>query len=104
MHTHSILLMSNESADSAAKKWLGGRGHFSMVGTWASTSAQLQYLGPDGSTWVDVQVLDSAGALTSVALTANGGFAFDLPPTDLRVNLTGGTGSGFYALAARVPS
>jgi hypothetical protein len=83
------ILLDNGSADGSWVQWRGGRGHFSMVATWAGGSAVLEYLGPDGATAIPVQVLDSAGALTSVSLTANGGFAFDLGATQLRVNITG---------------
>jgi hypothetical protein len=106
MNTYPVPpLLENGSADSAAVHWPGGRGFFVIVGTFGSTSAQLEYLGPDSSTWLAYQVLDPAdGSFASVALTAAGGFVFELPATQIRVNLTGGTPSALYARAARIPS
>lgn len=103
MLTHSVTLLSNASADSASCAWPGGRGHISIVGTWAGTSAQLEYLAADGATWLAVKVMATDGTQTAVALTADGGFVFELPPTRIRVNFTGGTPSAMYAQATRIP-
>lgn len=96
MNTASVLLLSNASAASAAKQWPGGRGTFTVVGTFAGATIALQKRGPDGSTWVDVG--------SGTTFTANGVGNFDLPPGEIRANVTGGPPSGVYADAARVPA
>ena len=103
MNSASAVLLSNASADGSWVPWPGGAGHFSMAGTFGGTSAQLEYKGPDNSTAIAVQAMAPDGTLTAVPLTAAGGFCFDLPPCHLRVNLTGGSPSGLYATAARIP-
>lgn len=95
MQTASVTLLSNASATGSAKAWPGGRGTFSVVGTFAGATASLEYLGPDSSTWLTVG--------TDTTKTANGLGNFDLPPGQIRASITGGPPSGVYAVAARVP-
>ena len=104
MNTAGVVLLSNGSATGAGVQWPGGKGVATVVGTFGGTSATLQYLAPDGSTWLDVKTLDpSSGAQTAVALTAAGSIGFMLPPGPIRIALTGGTPSAIYANADRVP-
>lgn len=104
MQTASVQLLSNASATGAAAAWPGGRGVMNIVGTFGGTSATLQHLGPDNSTWLDVKTMDPAtGTQATVSLTANGSIGFILPPTQIRAVLTGGAPSAMYAAAARVP-
>lgn len=101
MQTASVPLLSNGSATSAAKKWLGGVGVLTVAGTFGGTSATLEYLGPNGSTWLPVRAMATDGTQTTVALTAAGMIGFALPPGSIRVVLTGGSPSAMYATAAR---
>lgn len=78
-------LLNNASASSPAFQWDGGRGVFSVVATFGGGNVQLQYLGPDGSTWLNV----------GASLTANGLAAFELPPGRIRAAVT--TATGVYA-------
>lgn len=80
-------LLSNASATGSAVQWDGGRGVFSLAGTVGGATITLQYLGPDGSTW-----LTAATALTAVGLEA-----FELPPGRIRALVAGGAPSGLYA-------
>ena len=81
------ILLTNASATGAAKQWRGGRGVFTAVATWGGGNIALQYLGPDGSTWLAV----------GSALTANGLATFELPPGQIRAAVTTATAS--YAQA-----
>lgn len=104
MQTHSVQLLSNAAATSAAANWPGGRGVMNIVGTFGGATATLQHLGPDNATWLDVKTMDpSSGVQTAVSLTANGSIGFLLPPTQIRAVLTGGAPSAIYAAAVRVP-
>ena len=85
-------LLSNASATGTAKQWPGGRGTLSVAGTFDGSTVKLQVLGPDGTTWID------AGTYTT--FTAAGLGNFDLPLSQIRVAVTGGTSpSGLYAVA-----
>ena len=81
------ILLENASATSAQKSWDGGRGVFAAVATWGGGSAQLQYLGPNGSTWLNV----------GSALTADGLQSFELPPGMIRCAVA--TATAVYAAA-----
>lgn len=89
-------LLSNASATGAAAMWPGGRGVFSLAGTVSGATITLQYLGPDGSTW-----LTAASATT---LTAVGLGVFDLPCGQIRALVASGTPSGLFAAAEPVKS
>lgn len=78
-------LLSNASATSSNFQWGGGRGMFSAVATWGGGSVQLQYMGPDGTTWLNV----------GAALTANGLATFELPPGLIRATVA--TATAVYA-------
>lgn len=110
MQTFSVNLTPTAAAaagsypSTAGILWQGGRGVCAVAGTFGGTTATLEYLGPDGSSWIAVAVTDPAdGSQTAVALTASGGIAFQLPPGPIRLTLTGGTPSALYATAARIP-
>lgn len=91
---HQLKLLVNGSATSAAQRWPGGKGFFSASGTFSGATLALQFLGPDGVTWVTP---------TSASLVAAGGFIFELSPVDIRVLVTGGPPSGMYANADWIP-
>ena len=82
-------LLSDASATGSPAQWGGGRGVFSLAGTVGGATITLQYMGPDGSTY-----LTGATALTAVGLVA-----FELPPGLIRALVAGGAPSGLYAAA-----
>jgi len=88
-------LLTNASATGSAQNWKGGRGVFTLAGTVGGATITLQYLGPDATTW-----LTAAAATT---LTAVGVGSFELPPGQIRAAVTGGSPSGLYAQAERIP-
>lgn len=98
------MLLNNASATGTDVRWEGGQGVATFAGTFAGTSATLEYLSPNGSTWVPVAAMSDAGVQTTVTLTAAGFIGFILPPGRIRATLTGGTPSAMYAQADRVPS
>lgn len=83
------ILLTNASATSSAAEWPGGRGVFQAVATFGGGSVTLQYLGPDGATWL------AAGSDTTLA--ANGGGVFNLPPGRIRAAVA--TATAVYAAA-----
>ncbi len=80
-------LLDNASATGNAAQWGGGRGVFSAAGTFGGATVTLQYLGPDGSTWLTA----------ATGLTAAGLVAFELPPGQIKAAVGGGAPSGLYA-------
>lgn len=61
----------------------GGKGTFTVFGTFGSGTAKLQRSVDDGTTWIDV---------TSASLTADGQINFEFSACKLRTNLAGATG------------
>lgn len=86
-------LLSNASATGSTVIWGGGGGVFAAAGTFSGATVKLQFLGPDGSTWIDV------GADTT--LTAAGAGYFMLPPGSIRAYVSGSP-TGMYANAEQV--
>jgi hypothetical protein len=87
----NVILASNASATGAAVAWPGGSGTFIASATFGGGTVKLQFLGPDGSTWIDCG--------TDTTLTAAGGGNFELPPgQQIRVNIA--TATAVYASAA----
>lgn len=93
--TAPVVLLSAASATGAGGAGLdGGRYVWAAAGTFGGATLQLQNLGPDGATWLDV---------TGAALTAAGQQAVDVGAGEsLRVKVTGGAPSGLYATLAKV--
>lgn len=93
--THGVDLLSNASATgpSGGVLWPGGKGYFAAKATWGGGNVALQFLGPDGATWI---------AYTSGSLSADGGLIFELPPCRIRAAVT--TATAVYAHAARIPA
>lgn len=89
-----INLLSNGSATGQGQQWIGGRGMFSVAGTFGGATVKLQFLGPDAATWID------AGIETT--LTTAGGALFELPQGLIRCAVSGGTPSGLYSDATTV--
>jgi hypothetical protein len=102
MQAFSLQLLSNASAtptaptgETANQLWPGGQGVFSVVGTFGGATVTLEFLGPDGATLV------AAGGNTT--LTATGAGVFNLHPCWIIAAVTGGSPSGLYARADRIP-
>jgi len=87
-------LLNNAAATGAAVQWDGGIGAFSAAGTFSGATVKLQWLGPDGTTYLDVG--------TDTTLTAAGAGGFVLPPCKIRAFISGGPPSGMYAAADKV--
>lgn len=87
-------LLSNESATGTTQQWPGGPGAFFCAGTFGGTTASLEVLLPDGTSYLAVT--------TGTTVTSNGGGNFMLPPCKLRCSLTGGTPSAMYATAIQI--
>jgi hypothetical protein len=87
-------LLSNEAATGQPQRWVGGTGVFAVCGTFGGATVKLQFLGPDGATWVDVG--------TDTNLTAAGGAMFILPAVQIRAAVSGGAPSGLAASAEQV--
>jgi len=85
-------LLSNASATGSSKRWHGGRGVFSVSGTFGGTTVKLQW-SHDDSTYLDV---DRSGD-TFVTFTAGGAGIFELPPCFVKAVVTGGSPSALYA-------
>lgn len=84
-------LLSNASATGSAAQWDGGLGVFAIAGTFGGATVSLQFLGPDGSTWIDVG--------SDTTFTSAGGSVFVLPPARIRASVSGGSPSGLYGQA-----
>lgn len=89
--THSVQLLTNASATSAAFQWLGGKGVFAVKATGYG-NVDLQFQLPDGVTWVTP---------TGGSLTADGGVIFELGPCPIRAAVT--TATAVSAIATRIP-
>lgn len=90
----NFMLITNGTSTGSAVQWPGGFGNFSAQATFSGATVKLQYLGPDGTNYID------AGGDTT--LTAAGGGNFILPRCTIRAAVTGGPPSGVYAQVKRV--
>lgn len=70
----------------------GGRLILAVAGTFGSSSSQLQMLGPDGSTWINI----------GTAVTTAGQQLIELAPCSLQLVVSGGTANAVSATLARV--
>jgi hypothetical protein len=89
-----MILLSNASATSSPATWGGGRGVFSVSGTFAGATVSLEALGPDGSTYIPISGVP--------ALTNNGSVEFVHPPGRIRAAVSGGAPAALYARAEKV--
>ena len=102
MKSAGVTLLENASATGDMHRWPGGRGLFACVGTFGTEKVTLEFLGPDGSTWISVP--DVGG--TKIELSAAGSEIFELPPCVIRAAVSSGgetPPSGLYAAASRIP-
>ncbi len=87
------LITNNENA--GWRNWSGGRGTFSVAGSFGGAAVSLQYLGPDGSTALSVG--------NEVTLGSPGLANFELGAGRIRADVTGGTPGGLYARVSQIP-
>ena len=94
--TRGVVLCSNISAvaDQAAVTWSGGRAALVLIATTYPTTANLQCLGPDSTTWININ---------GTTYSANQVTAYDLPAGQYRMHLASGTVAGMYASLVSVP-
>lgn len=96
MQTASVRLLENNdpvSGFSEPQLWPGGKGVFSVIGTFDGGQVGLEYLGPDGLSYIPVP---------NGTVTTNSGFAFELPPAQIRASVSG-SATNIYAAAERIP-
>lgn len=70
----------------------GGRLSLVVVGTFGGASVQLQQLGPDGVTFVNL----------GAAVTSAGAQIVEVAPTQLQVVITGGVANSLFVSIGRV--
>lgn len=70
----------------------GGRMVLAVVGTFGASSSQLQMLGPDGTTFINV----------GTAVTSAGQQVVELAPCEVQLVVSGGTANAVSAALARV--
>lgn len=95
MQSNAVILAANvgTTAPTAAKNVdTGGRYNLTVLATTYPTTCQLQVLGSDAATWINL----------GSSLSANGVTSFDLSPGQYRMNLVTGTTAGLYATLVRV--
>ena len=92
----TVNLLNSDSVTGIIKHWPGGAGLFSAVGTWGGATVTLQFVGPDGATFIPVG--------TSTTLTANGAGSFNLPPGKIQAAITNATSTSITAAAQVLPT
>jgi hypothetical protein len=85
---------ANISATTATFSVLGGYYNVAAVATWGGGSAKLEYLMPDGSTFVEY-------ASSSTSFTANGQVNVYLPPGQYKWVIA--TATAIYLDIVRIP-
>jgi hypothetical protein len=95
MQGNALVVASNAgtSATAAATLVVGGRYVLVLLATAYGATCYLQTLGPDGSTWINVN---------AAAYSANQVTAYDLPAGQYRMNLGVGN-SALYATLVKIP-
>ncbi len=82
---------SNIAATTLQFPILGGKYSFDASGTWGSGNVQVELLGPDGSTWLNV----------GSSVTANGVQTLDLPAGQYRIAISSGA-TAVYAVLTKI--
>lgn len=98
----NLLADRDAAGNGASEYWPGGRGALTAVGTFNGSSVTLEFEGPVAGVWLQVKAMDSTGVFTTVALTANGMFVFELPEGRIRAVATGGPPTDLYVTVGRV--
>lgn len=94
MQSLSAVLLDNADATGPTVTWQGGRARLTAVGTFGGGAVNLEFLGPDNSTWIPY---DATG------LTAAGSIVIETIPGSIRASVAGGTPSALFARIDRVP-
>ena len=89
----AITLGANASAAGNWMTWIGGKGIFSAEGTFNLGSVALEFMSLNGTA---IPVTDTWGSLTK--LSAQGDMHFELPPGQIRMNVSGSP-SAMYVYA-----
>lgn len=101
-----VMANSGGGVNSGRSYIMGGRYAFSAVGTFGTNGVELQYLGPDGSTYVSLfGQFNNAGVEADLdigVLKAAGSKNLDLPPGKYQVVINSG-GTGLSIALTRVP-
>lgn len=88
------ILVGPITATTAAFQWGGGSTSFNVAGNFGTLlEVALQQLGPDKTTWLDINVKTAAGHSNH-----------QLAPGLYRIELAAGTSTGIYVELARVPA
>lgn len=77
-------LLSAASATGDWAPWFGGKGMWTVDGTFGSGTVKMQWRANASSTALDVD---------GASVTANGGGIFELPPGQVRSVITGASGA-----------
>lgn len=90
--SRKIIFLTNAAAGTSPQfSWVGGSMAFIAQATFGGGSAKLQFIGPDGSTAIDV---------TGSTLSANGMVKLDLPAGIYQA--VAATGSAFYVIGVAI--
>lgn len=96
----NVTLLNAASATGAAQKiQVSGQYCLAVAGTFGGATVGLQMLGPDNSTWINVE--DGAGVL---GITSARATMVYIPDGEYRATITGGTGVSISATLKRVMS
>lgn len=95
MRATDTLKTQNASVTTAGQTLYGGKYAMVIIATYGGGTVKLQYLGPDGTTWLDV------GTSTTFTAAPAGIITVDLPPGQYRLNIA--TSTGVYVTLCRVP-
>ena len=91
MRAPEAVQFSNIAATTGPFVLEGGRYQVVVTATWSAGSVTFEQLGPDGSTYLNVDA----------SYAANGGGTYDLPPGQFRFAVT--TATAVYAFVTRIP-
>lgn len=98
MTTHSAILCQTSFVGVSAAlpvMWPGGRSGVTVVATaYGAGSINLQVLGMDNTTWINV----------NSTFLSNQLFVFDAPPGQYRMNNAASSAIGVNAVLVRIPS
>jgi len=90
----SLKLLDNASATGLAIQVSGGRYIWAADGTFGGDTLQLQFLGPDGTSFINV---------IGASLTAEGAFEVLIANgSTMKVTVTGGGASGLFSTLTSV--
>lgn len=94
--SEKLTLLDNASSTGDAEiATIGGRYVLSVNGTFGGATVQFQFLGPNGSAYIDI---------ANASFTTAGSVSVDIAQgSNVRATLTGGAPSAMFAHAVRAP-